>query len=62
MIRDLVHDTRFGLRSLYKRPGFALLAILTIALGIGAKMIARISKVLCQKIVANCESCHVCSA
>jgi hypothetical protein len=35
-IEDFVQDARYGLRTLWRDRGFALVAILTLALGIGA--------------------------
>jgi putative ABC transport system permease protein len=36
MLETLFHDLRFGARMLFKNPGFSLIAIFTLALGIGA--------------------------
>ncbi|HXT64699.1 MAG TPA: ABC transporter permease [Pyrinomonadaceae bacterium] len=35
-MQQVIHDLRFAIRGLIKRPGFALIAIVTLALGIGA--------------------------
>jgi predicted permease len=36
LLDEVVRDTRFGLRQLYRSPGFAFTAIITLALGLGA--------------------------
>ncbi len=49
---DLVPDIRFGLRNLVRRPGFTLIVVLTLAIGIGATtaMYSTIDAVLLSKL------------
>jgi putative ABC transport system permease protein len=65
-VNSLIADLRFGIRQLLRRPGFTLIAILTIALGSGAAaaMFAIVDRVLLRplpfpeadRLVALCET------
>lgn len=55
MLETLFQDLRFGLRMLRKNPGFSFVAILTLALGIGATstMYALIDQLLLHDVTAH---------
>jgi predicted permease len=54
-LENLVQDVRFGARMLLKNPGFTAVAIITLALGIGANMVifTLINALLFKPVMAN---------
>ena len=51
-MESVIHDVRFALRGFRKHPGFAILAVLSLALGVGANttMISTVNAILWQEL------------